>query len=230
MSAPYLTREQSRLLDRWAVERYGMSSLVLMENAGRGVADVLCGLGIHGPVVICCGKGNNGGDGLVLARHLELRGYEVRVLLWTDPTAVAGDAAANLAIVRHCELVLDVFWPEHDRSRLAAHLNNSAWVVDALLGTGARGEPAPPLADVIEQMNACAAPRLAIDLPSGLDADTGQPAMHTVRAAHTCTFAALKAGFASPQAQAYLGQVHVLDIGTPRRLLAEVLKVPASPP
>lgn len=223
MTSQFLTREQSRLLDRWAVERYGMCSLVLMENAGRGVADVLCSLGISGPVVICCGKGNNGGDGLVLARHLELRGHEVRVLLWADPAAMSGDAAANLAIVRHCELVLDVFWPNHDPARLATHLSAAAWVVDALLGTGARGEPASPLAEVIDQINACASPRLAIDLPSGLDADTGLPAMHTIRATHTCTFAAPKAGFASPQAGPYLGQVHVLDIGTPRRLLAEVL-------
>ncbi len=223
MTSQFLTREQSRLLDRWAVERYGMRSLVLMENAGRGVADVLCSLGISGPVVICCGKGNNGGDGLVLARHLELRGHEVRVLLWADPGTMSGDAAVNLAIVRHCELLLEVFWPEHDPARLAAHLSGAAWVVDALLGTGARGEPASPLAEVIDQVNACASPRLAIDLPSGLDADTGLPATHTIRAMHTCTFAARKAGFASPQAAPYLGHVHVLDIGTPRRLLAEVL-------
>jgi NAD(P)H-hydrate epimerase len=224
MTGPFLTRHQARLLDRWAVERYGMCSLVLMENAGRGVADVLCGLGIHGPVVICCGKGNNGGDGLVLARHLELRGHDVRVLLWADPTALAGDAAANLAIARHCELLLEVFWPDHDPRRLESHLSGAAWVVDALLGTGSRGEPAPPLAEIIDQLNNCAAPRLAVDLPSGLDADTGQPAVHTVRAAHTCTFAAPKAGFASLLAQPYLGQVHVLDIGTPRRLLTEVLQ------
>lgn len=223
MTSQFLTREQSRLLDRWAVERYGMCSLVLMENAGRGVADVLCSLGISGPVVICCGKGNNGGDGLVLARHLELRGHEVRVLLWADPGTMSGDAAANLAIVRHCELVLDVFWPNHDPARLATHLSRAAWVVDALLGTGVRGEPASPLAEVIDQINACASRRLAIDLPSGLDADTGLPAMHTICATHTCTFVAPKAGFASPQAEPYLGKVHVLDIGTPRRLLAEVL-------
>jgi NAD(P)H-hydrate epimerase len=224
MTWPSLTREQARLLDRWAVERCGMCSLILMENAGRGVADVLCGLGIGGPVVVCCGKGNNGGDGLVLARHLELRGHEVRVLLWADPAAITGDAAANLAIVRHCDVMLDVFWPDHDPARLASHLNGAAWVVDALLGTGARGEPTSPLAEVIDQLNACAAPRLAIDLPSGLDADTGQPAGHTIRAAHTCTFVAPKAGFKAPQAQPYLGQVHVLDIGTPRRLLKEVLQ------
>ena len=72
-----------------------MSGLVLMENAGRGLADTLVGLGIGGPVVVCCGRGNNGGDGFVLARHLDVRGHQVKVLLWADPEELAGDAAAN---------------------------------------------------------------------------------------------------------------------------------------
>lgn len=85
MPPPFLTREQVRAVDRRAIDEYGMSGLVLMENAGRGCADVLCRIGIAGPVVICCGRGNNGGDGFVIARHLDLRGIVVRVLAWCEP-------------------------------------------------------------------------------------------------------------------------------------------------
>lgn len=100
----YLTRDQVRTLDRKAVADYGMTGLVLMENAGRGCADFLCEQGIHGPVVICCGKGNNGGDGFVIARHLDLRGYDVRVLLFCDPSGLTGDAAANFKTINLGEL------------------------------------------------------------------------------------------------------------------------------
>src|SRR5213593_3262175 len=95
-----LTRDQVRELDRRAIEEYGMSGLVLMENAGRGCVDMLCELGCKGPVVIVCGKGNNAGDGFVIARHLELRGYTCRVLLLSPPHELRGDAAANFTILQ----------------------------------------------------------------------------------------------------------------------------------
>jgi NAD(P)H-hydrate epimerase len=219
---PVLTREQSRLVDRLAAEEYGFSGLVLMENAGRGVADVLCRLGIAGPVVVCCGKGNNAGDGFVLARHLDLRGHRVRVLLWAGPEELTGDAAANYRILKKTDVPIEVFGAAHDAPRLAKLLDAAAWIVDALLGTGAQGEPRPPLDCVIDQLNAAAAPKLAIDLPSGLDCDTGQPARHTIRAAETCTFVAAKTGFFAPGAASYIGRLHVLDIGVPRKLVERV--------
>src|SRR5882762_4083567 len=95
----YLSREEVRELDRRAIEGLGVPGVVLMENAGRGAAEVLVGLRCRGPVVICCGKGNNGGDGFVIARHLDNRGVRVRVLLFTDPNTLAGDAAVNHTIV-----------------------------------------------------------------------------------------------------------------------------------
>jgi NAD(P)H-hydrate epimerase len=223
MATRTLTREQSRQVDRRAVEEYGISGLVLMENAGRGVADRLCEMGIGGPVVICCGKGNNAGDGFVIARHLDLRGFAVRVLLWAEPSELTGDAAANFRILEKTGVPLEIFGDEHDATRLEEQLFGAAWIVDALLGTGARGEPRPPLDAVIEQLNAAAAAKLAVDLPSGLDCDTGVPARHTIRAAATCTFVAAKPGFLAPGAQQYTGQVYVLDIGAPRKLIEEVL-------
>ena len=215
------TREQSRLVDQLAIEQYGFSGLVLMENAGRGTADVLCRLGIAGPVAICCGKGNNAGDGFVIARHLDLRGYAARVLLWAKPEELTGDAAANFRILEKTDVPITVF-DGADHDRLASLIDDAAWIVDALLGTGARGEPRPPLDAVIDQLNAAAAPKLAVDLPSGLDCDTGRPAKHTIRAAETCTFVAAKIGFVMPSAVPYVGRLHVLDIGTPRKLLEQI--------
>jgi len=224
MNPPILSRSQVRRLDRRAMEEYGMSGLVLMENAGRGVSDKLCQLGIAGCVVICCGKGNNAGDGFVIARHLDLRGHDVRVLLWADPSELAGDAGTNFSILQKTDVPIEIFRATHDSARLQRQLHHAAWVVDALLGTGTQGEPRPPLDVVIDQLNAAAAPKLAVDLPSGLDCDTGQPARHTVRADHTCTFAAAKIGFFVPGADQYTGKLHVLDIGAPRKLIEEMAR------
>jgi NAD(P)H-hydrate epimerase len=214
-----ISREQARQLDRRAVDEYGMTGAMLMENAGRGVADCMCALGIGGPVVICCGAGNNGGDGFVVARHLDLRGYAVQVLLLTEAARLSGDAALNYRIIERSDLSIRHVPPAELPPRLAG----AAWVVDALLGTGARGEPRPPLDAAIDALNAQAAPILAIDVPSGLDCESGRPAAHTIRAAHTCTFVALKPGFLVPEASSYTGTLQVLDIGAPRKLVEEVL-------
>ena len=225
-----ITRQQAREVDRIAIERYGMTGLVLMENAGRGTTDVLCRLGEAkgggrlGPVVVCCGKGNNAGDGFVIARHLDLRGYEVRVLVWADAAELTGDAGANFHILEKSGVPIEVFASRDEPKRWASMLDGAAWIVDALLGTGARGEPRPPLDTAIELMNASPAKRLAVDLPSGLDCDTGEAARHTVRANVTCTFVAMKRGFLVPEAKHYTGQVYVVDIGVPRRLLEELTR------
>ncbi len=200
-----------------------MSSLVLMENAGRGVADMLRKLGATGPVVVCCYKGNNGGDGFVVARHLDLHGIAVKVALWCDPAELVGDAAANHSILEKSGVQIAPFGARHDEARLAAILMDADWIVDALLGTGAVGDPRPPLDAVIDQLNAHDAPKLAVDLPSGLDCDTGVASRHTIRARHTCTFVAQKPGFLVAGAEQYTGIVHVLDIGAPRRLVEECL-------
>jgi NAD(P)H-hydrate epimerase len=205
-----LSREQVRAVDRRAIDVYGMSGLVLMENAGRGCVDVLQSLGCGGPVAVVCGKGNNAGDGFVIARHLSIRGIAVKVLLTAPAAELRGDAAANFAIILKCGLpILDFSESE---------LSGADWIVDALLGTGSTGAPRPPMDVAIRAMNASPARKLAVDLPSGLDCDTGVPADPTFRADHTCTFVATKLGFANPLAAPYLGQVHILDIGTPPRI------------
>lgn len=225
-----LSRHWSQEVDRRAVAEYGLSGLVLMENAGRGLADVLTArlraadTSPSGAVAICCGRGNNGGDGFVLARHLDLRGYPVRVLLWGDPDSLSGDAAANFHVLRQADIAVELMDQVADPNHLRAALADASWAVDALLGTGARGEPRPPLDRVIGAMNAAACPKLAVDVPSGLDCDTGQAAQHTVRATVTCTFVAKKTGFAAATAAPYLGEVEVLDIGAPVKLYNEIIE------
>lgn len=220
-----LNRKTVRQLDRRAIEDYGMSGLVLMENAGRGATDLLCRLGVDAEVVICCGKGNNAGDGFVIARHLDLRGFSVRVLLWTDPAELIGDAAENYKILTKSDVPVETFLRQDKKTQamIARYFDQASWIVDALLGTGAQGEPRPPLAKVIQQINASDTSVFAVDLPSGLDCDSGEAADNTVRADHTCTFAAIKPGFLLPKAQPYVGELHVADIGIPRRLLEEML-------
>ena len=230
MAGLALDRLQCRRLDRLATEEFGLPGVVLMENAGRGVADLIVELGIDGPVAICCGKGNNAGDGFVIARHLALRGYHPRVLLWGEPDELSGDAAINFRVIQRTGIVIETFSTSHfadrwesDLMRIRGHFDPADWIVDALLGTGARGSPRPPLDRVIELINRAACRKLAVDVPSGLDCDTGIPSNHTVKAMHTCTFVAPKTGFLMPAAADYLGQVHVLDIGAPREVLDRVL-------
>jgi NAD(P)H-hydrate epimerase len=232
MHTPTLSREQVRDIDRHAIEEYGMSGLVLMENAGRGVADKLCQFGIYGRVVICCGAGNNGGDGFVIARHLDLRAIRVEVLVFTAdtvtdasgrlrPMALSADASMNFEILSKTDVPIEVLTIGEG---LADRIKRSSWVVDALLGTGARGEVRPPLDQVIDEINRCGSPVVAVDIPSGLDCDSGLPAQHTIRATHTCTFVAPKPGFFAAGAQDFTGQVHVLDMGAPRKLVDEALR------
>lgn len=220
---PILSRSQVREVDRRAIEDYGISGLVLMENAGRGVVDKLFQFGITGPVVVCCGKGNNAGDGFVIARHLDLRYATVRVLLLADPTELAGDARINFEILAKTDVPITFVSGEFDVDRFSAEFAGAGWIVDALLGTGSHGDPRFPFDQAIDAINATKCRRVAVDLPSGLDSDTGVAGNPTIRADHTCTFVAAKRGFVVAGAERYTGVVHVLDIGAPRGLIEEIL-------
>jgi len=219
----FLSREQTRELDRRAIEEFGVPSLVLMENAGRGAAELLLSLGVHGPVAICCGKGNNGGDGLVIARHLDNHGVGVNVHLFAQPKELSPDAAIHWRIVTRSSISARV-WTNGtiDETELARELALSEWVVDALFGTGLTGPVRPPFDRVIAAINASPARVLAVDIPSGLDCDTGEPMGPTIRAAHTATFLAAKKGYDNPASRSWLGKIHVIDIGAPSRFLKEL--------
>lgn len=218
MTPQHLTREAARAFDRHAIETLNIPHAVLMENAGRGCVDRMQREGIGGPVVVLCGKGNNGGDGFVIARHLAIRGYKVRVVLASSPSKLIGDAMWAFDALTHCGVaILDEAHvnPALSIQELDAFAGGSAWIVDSLLGSGATGAPRPPYDTMIDWINAETGRRLAVDLPSGLDCDTGEPRSPTVRADVTCTFVAPKAGFMNKAAQPYLGEVHVCDIGAP---------------
>jgi NAD(P)H-hydrate epimerase len=207
-----LTREEVRSIDRVAIEQYGMTGLVLMENAGRNAAEAIQKFAPSGHVCILCGKGNNGGDGYVMARHLELAGRDVRVISLVDPNELTGDAAANYRIAFLSGI--SIAFTEH-----AEKIGEPNVVVDCLLGTGASGSPREPLASAIRYVNQLNAIRIAIDLPSGLDCDSGIAGDPTFEAHRTLTFVAPKSGFSVLGAARCLGEVTTLSIGAPAKLL-----------
>jgi NAD(P)H-hydrate epimerase len=219
-----LTRDEVRAIDRRAIDEFGMSGLVLMENAGRGAAELLVSLGISGPVVICAGKGNNGGDGFVIARRLDYLGFEPRVVLFADPATLTGDAAANYRVLQAAGLAGYACQHLPEPAELDRQLAGADWIVDALLGTGTRGTIREPYVAVIEAINRAGKKVFAVDLPSGLDCDTGRPLGACVRARHTATFVARKTGFDRPGAADWTGAVEVIDIGVPRRLLHDYVQ------
>jgi NAD(P)H-hydrate epimerase len=145
-------------------------------------------------------------------------------MLLFPPDELRGDARVNYEILTHADVpVVDV--SAEPVSALQQHAGGAAWLVDAMLGTGARGEPRPPIDAAIEWMNRQESRRLAVDIPSGLDCDTGVAAASTLRADVTCTFVAIKSGFLRPEAKPFLGVVHVVDIGAPPRLVRKAATV-----
>jgi NAD(P)H-hydrate epimerase len=232
----FLSVEQSRNVDRYAIEHLGMSSLVLMENAGRGAANAIrTFLRNRNPAVqtnaaevtLLIGSGNNGGDGWVIARHLEAWGFTPRCILFGSEERLSADNRANYSVLRRAGmevLCLDGLAPKRAGELLANPMRQSSLIIDTLLGTGSTGAPREPMAEAIRMANQAAAWRVAIDLPSGLDADLGTPADPTFRAHLTVTMVTRKLGFKNPQARDYLGAVEVVPIGIPASQLQRLLE------
>lgn len=202
---PLYDAEQMRAVDAWAIGERGIAGLELMERAGAGLARLIADVASDGVVAIVCGGGNNGGDGYVAARLLRQAGRDVRVLTTTDPARLRGDAAANR----------DRLPGDPPRPFAAEALDDAAVIVDAVLGTGFTGAPRADVAAAIAAMNAAAAPVVAVDVPSGVDASTGAIEGEAVEAVATATFAAAKAGLWIQPGKARAGQVVVVDIGIP---------------
>jgi NAD(P)H-hydrate epimerase len=239
-----LSRQEVRGIDAYAVGTLGIAGVVLMENAGRQAADVaclmLCGCASPEPgpraadweiclsyapyppkiqivgkkVAVVAGAGNNGGDGFVVARHLCIRGARVETFLVSPRDKISGDAAINLGILERLGCDVRDAWGD-EAANLAQKLEAFDLVVDAVGGTGVTGPLRDGLHIAVEQINAARRPVLAIDIPTGLDCDTGLPTGPCVRADITVTFAARKKGFDAPGAQAFTGMVWVADIGVP---------------
>lgn len=218
-----LTCNQIRELDVLTIEHIGIPGIVLMENASRAVADFIRSTLIDpagARIVIACGPGNNGGDGFAIARHLHNAAAHVLVALAVAPSQMRGDAATNLHILERMGIEPVAAYEPAGFERAAAATRAADVVVDALLGSGARGAPRGVVAALIELLNAAPrARRIAVDIPSGLDADAGIVAQPCFVADATVTFVAAKVGFSTPAAQAVLGRVLVADIGIPRALI-----------
>jgi hydroxyethylthiazole kinase-like uncharacterized protein yjeF len=219
-----MSRDEVRAVDAWAIDEIRVPGVVLMENAGRSCAELLREklAGLARPrVCIFCGTGNNGGDGYVVARHLLNAGLGVKVVLCGRRDRVQGDARTNLDILERLGQEVEVLEPgAGDAADRVRTLGGAAdWIVDALFGRGLRGELKGEYRVVVEAINDLGRPILAVDIPSGLDCDTGAPLGTAIRAACTVTFVAIKRGFvASPQARAYTGELYIASIGVePRR-------------
>lgn len=223
-----LTREQVRRIDKLAMEEYGLHGIVLMENAGRNAAQIIdAEYGPDGRAFVVCGTGNNGGDGFVIARHLHNRGWAVRVLLAGDEARLSADCAANYRVARAMGLSLTVAADAATQAAALATIAADEVIVDALLGTGFAGEVRSPLAELIAGLGRMQRRGLvAVDVPSGLDCETGAPAAATVRADLTITFVAVKRGFLQEVARPYVGQLVTADIGVPHELVEQVAAGP----
>ena len=228
-----LTRQQVRLVDQWAINTLNLPGLVLMENAGinaaAAVLDVLDDpLETHptdASVAIICGGGNNGGDGYVIARQLHLWGVPVEVWSTKAVHDLTGDAAVNARACARLGLTIHPLHNADDRRKAAAAWDDCDVLVDALLGTGFADQLRDDAIALIKTINEAAHPLIiAIDVPSGLDCDTGKPCPVAVEADLTVTFVATKVGFDQPGAAQYLGTIREADIGVPVEAALQWLK------
>jgi NAD(P)H-hydrate epimerase len=204
-----LTVAQMREADRRCIEDLGMPGVVLMNNAGVAVFAEIA----SGPVGVVCGKGNNGGDGFVVARLAMLAGFETQVVLVARPEEISGDARVFMNVYRNLGGVLKSAPDEAAAAAAVRGLAECAVLVDALLGTGTRGEVRGPVRTAIEAWPPVYT--VAVDVPSGMNADTGEACGLCIRADVTVTFAFAKRGFTVPAAQPFLGRLVVADIGIP---------------
>ena len=209
-----------RQVDQDAVKELGIPSLMLMENAARGVCERIQQAGVWRSITIFAGPGNNGGDGLAIARLLAARGINAHVYLIRTGKDLSEDAACNYRFLAKCGI------PVEEPSlkvlqEFVASLSDQDLIVDAMLGTGTRGQLRSPFAELAEAINVSDAMVLAVDTPTGFECDTGLVNGPCVRADWTVTFVGLKTGFLRDSASQYTGVVWVSDIGIPLKWLRD---------
>lgn len=212
-------------LDDWAVNDYGIPSLLLMENAGGAVVNKIQHIlkdvvGRH--IIILAGKGNNGGDALVVARRLHELGAEVRLFLLYPPDRLSGDTLENWRLVEKQGLKWHLLGDENSFYLLKLRINQCDLVVDGIFGTGFRGKPEKSIARVIRTINDSTPPVLAIDLPSGLEADSGRVEDICIKADYTVTFAWAKRGLVVYPGKKYVGELEVANISLPGEAIREL--------
>lgn len=214
-----VTAEEMRRLDQKASEDFGIPSLLLMENAGRGIAELIFNLRTARRILILCGKGNNGGDGFVIARHLSNRGLSVKIVLCADPAKLSGDTKINFDIVSKMKIPCTVISDHFEENRLAVDFQNADLIVDALFGVGLNAPLVGLCAKVVTLLNHSGREVLSVDIPSGLHADTGQALGVAVVARMTATLGLPKKGLFAKEGPKHAGKILVIDIGLPKEIL-----------
>ncbi len=218
---PALTRDQVRAIDQIAISEYGIPGIVLMENAGSRAAALIHELSPSGPIEILCGGGNNAGDGYVIARHLQLMGRTVSMTCVVPVSQLHGDASINASTAERSHIPIRTINTAAVPPEIPKLNIETVSVVDALLGTGTRGPLRGCYRALVETANTHPGIRFAIDIPTGLDCNTGVASNPTFIADHTITFVAEKVGFKKNNADQFIGVVHEVGIGVPRRLLED---------
>lgn len=220
-----VSADEMREMDRRTIEDFGLPGRILMENAGREASRVLLEQFpdiMHEKVAVMAGRGNNGGDGFVIARYLAQRGIETTVYILAERSTLEGDAAANLELLSPLQVpVVEIKNGEDFSANEAPMRRQSIWV-DAILGTGLRSEVRGHFRRAIEFINHQNRPVLAVDIPSGLSAETGQPCGACVFAHTTVTFAFAKPGHLMYPGANFTGNLQVVDIGIPSHIAAAV--------
>ena len=219
-----VTTAQMQKLDKKAMKEFGIPGLILMENAGRGTFELICrhfAARLRQGVTILAGPGNNGGDGFVIARHLNQEGVKVELLILAPGEKFRGDALVNYNIVKKLGLPVTECLDSDTLSSMSETIEKSGLIVDAIFGTGLVREVTGRFAQSIEMANASPAPIVAVDIPSGLSSDTGRPLGTAIRADLTATMALAKLGLVLHPGTEYAGELHIVEIGIPDTAVAE---------
>ncbi len=220
-----VTGKEMQEIDRYAIEEVGIPAEVLMENAGRGVAQYILErfsyAELRRGVLVFCGPGNNGGDGFVAARYLYSNGIPTTVVLLADETRYRGESLTNLKIVKYMEIPLRKVYEEKDLDDLREIVRASGIIVDALFGTGLSRELKGIFARAVELINSSGIPVVSVDIPSGLCAETGRPLGVAVRATCTVTMGLPKVGHVLYPGRILTGELKVIDIGFPKKVFEE---------
>ncbi|MFC1645742.1 NAD(P)H-hydrate epimerase [Candidatus Omnitrophota bacterium] len=216
----FVTSQRMREIDKLATKRFGIPSLILMENAGRSVAEEAKKMLISNsaPIVIFCGYGNNGGDGFVVARHLCNSGYKVEVFLIGARKKMSDDTKINFKIITKMKIKIRKIANKRQIDSALSNLKRPHLIIDAVFGIGIKGELSNFYRRLFEKINSLGVPVLSVDIPSGLDADKGVPLPIAIKARKTVTMGLIKRGFLSSFAKKYLGKIIIADISLPSRL------------
>ncbi len=221
----YVTAAEMKAIDKTAIEKYGVPAALLMENAGASVSAEICKSAKAGNVLVVAGYGNNGGDGFVIARLLLNKGFNVNILLAGRPRPFSNETGNNFKALLDIGCAPRAIYDTRSMESAFAALPRHNIIVDALFGIGIKGPLDAFYCALIEKMNTEDAYIVAVDVPSGLDADEGLPCPSAVKASKTVTFGCLKSGFKNEASRPYTGEVIVVDIGIPSAAIDDVLRM-----